>query len=119
MNMLLQIPAQIEKIETLSDGSIKIVSITQELTPDDMTTLFALRNKLGWMLFKETRIKEEDLVKIPDEVKEFKEDKTPSQRLRSVLWINWRDNTGQKEDFNTYYGKVVESIIKQFKSKLE
>lgn len=42
---------------------------------------------------------------------------SPSQRLRSVIFLLW-ENTDRKLDFDTYYLKIMESIIEQMKGKL-
>lgn len=57
----------------------------------------------------------------PAELKEVKgqfDTKTPSQRLRAVLFILWRqaDGTGDFEDF---YRRRIEDIINSVKRKLE
>ncbi len=45
--------------------------------------------------------------------------KTQSQRLRSVLFLNWqKDNKGFSE-FKEYYVMQMNTIIEHFKGKLE
>ena len=47
-------------------------------------------------------------------------EKTPSQRLRTVLYIYWEQNFKNKyPEFEDYYLKQMESITKQFKNKLK
>ena len=82
-----------------------------------MTELFSLYGKQGWFLFKDVEVKPEDL-DLPDEVPEMKGDKTPAQRMRSVLYVLWEKNTSQKETFNTYYAQQMERLIEHIKSKL-
>ena len=82
------IPSILDKITTLKDGGAKVVFETQELTEGVMSDLFKMRNKLGWLFFAPEGVNE---VEIPeDPPTEFKEDKTPSQRLRAVLYLYWK-----------------------------
>lgn len=43
--------------------------------------------------------------------------KTPSQRLRAVIFLLW-EQSGKKVDQDEYYEIVMEKIIEQMKSKL-
>jgi len=114
---MIQLPATIEKIETLADNSIRIKVSTQELNPKDAAELFSLKGKLGWFLFKADKLTLEDIPKEPPP--EFRGDKTPSKRLRAVIYKFWEQATSQTEDFETFYRKQIELIIESFKEKLE
>ena len=69
----------------------------------------------GWLLFSPNTIQEEN---IPDEKAELDEGKSPSKRLRSVLFILWKQR-GKQGDFETYYRAQIERLIDQIKEKLE
>ena len=48
--------------------------------------------------------------------------KTPSQRLRGVLWYNCKQALGRKptdEEFADYYKKEYDKLIKHYKDKLD
>lgn len=115
---MFQVSSQIQKIQTLVDGGFKLDVITQELTPEEATLLLSLHKKQGWFLFKEAPFKEEDLVDLPEIKPEFKGDKTPSQRLRAVLYVYWQQNGG-KGDFDSFYKRQMERIINKIKEKLD
>ena len=116
---LFQAPAQITKIETMSDGGVRVVVDTQELNDDEeLAKLFRLRKgDLGYFLFKGSQITNNDL---PDdkEVLEEGDSKTPSQRLRNTLFVYWKDVKGGKGDFNAYYREQMEKFITLVKEKL-
>ena len=116
---LLQLPIQVRSITTLVDGSLKFQIITQEVNSETVGKLFDYRNVQGWMVIKPARISKEDIVNIPNEVKEFKTDKTTSQRLRAVIFLVWKNTTSQKETFDDFYKRHIETIIQQYKEKLE
>ena len=117
MEEILQLETQIQGIRTLVDGGLKLDVITQDLSASDATKLFALRGKMGWMLFKEAGFSKSDIINLPKEVREFKEDKTPAMRLRSVIFLLWKQGN-QKEDFDAYYKRAMNLIIEAYKEKL-
>lgn len=45
------------------------------------------------------------------------ETKTPSQRLRGVLYVLW-EQTGKSGDFETFYRQKMEGLINLIKNKL-
>lgn len=46
------------------------------------------------------------------------EGKSKSQRLRSVLFILWKQE-GEQQDFKDFYSQKMESLIQHFKDKLD
>lgn len=116
---LFQVPAQITKLETMNDGGIRIVLDTQEITdPEELMKLFKIRKgSVGWFLFKETEIVDED---VPDEAVSLDEGetKTPSQRYRAVLFVFWKQIKGGVGNFNDFYRSTMEKLIENVKSKL-
>lgn len=112
---MFQTPATIQSVRTLVDGGNKLDIITRELNPEEMTELFKLKGKEGWFLFKENLIKEED-IKLPD-IKVEKSDKTPSQRLRAVLYRLW-ENTSQTKTADEFYKDYIDRLINSIKEKL-
>ena len=113
---LLQIQSTIEKVETRKDNTLKITVSTQELAPESEEPIFRLRNKIGWFVFKEEAIKEEDL-NLPEIKPEFKNEKSPSQRLRNVIFI-WWEQKGKNGNFDDFYKKIMNNQIEQIKEKL-
>lgn len=113
---MLQIPATIESIATRSDGTIKIIIGTQELSPQDAVNLFVLKGKIGWFLFKDEKFNMADIPKEP--AKEFSTDKTASQRLRAVLYVLFEQQTDKSTSFQQYYETQMEKFIDFVKEKL-
>lgn len=114
--MIFQIPAKITKVQTLADGSLGIsVTTLYEVTPEDAATLLTLKQNPGWMAFKEQEVSDKEL---PDEPVQDKADKTPSQRLRAVLFVVWKETTNQTTPFNRFYEDTLETIIAKYKEKL-
>jgi len=116
MESMKSIPSYVKKIQTLADKSVQLVFETQELSPDTVGYLFSLVDSYGYLLYFKNPPKPED-VDLPDFAPEFKTDKTPSQRLRGVLFILWKQG-GEQGDFDFFYKQELEKIITHFKDKL-
>ena len=68
----------------LADNTRKLEIRCQEILPEDLLEILKSHGKLGWFVFNEAGINDQD---IPDETIEFKGDKSPGQRLRSVIYV--------------------------------
>jgi hypothetical protein len=113
---IFQVSSMIEAVSTRVDGTYKIVVGTPELSPEQAASLFALKGRQGWFVFKENAITPDE---VPDEpVTEFRDEKSPSKRLKSVLYLYWRDHTSKNPDFNTFYSSWMERKIQEIKDKL-
>lgn len=114
--MKLQAPATISKVLTMSDKTIRLNIDCQEMPPEEEAKIFELRGKLGWFLFADQLMKVEDVKDLP-EIKVEKGQKTPSERLRSVIFVFWEQN-GAKGDFDSFYRGQIEKIINRIKEEL-
>jgi len=116
---MLLIPARIEKVSTRADLTMKVVIGTQEATPA-AAELVMLNRKFVYVAIKEVEFTAEEMRELGGLQSDFVDDtkKTPSARLRAVLYRIWEvDNKGY-EDFNLFYLYEMERIIKHFKSKI-
>lgn len=116
---LFQAEADITKLETMSDGGIRLVVDTQEITDDqELAKLFRLKKGAhGFFLFKSSKIKQEDVPEYEPSESENSE-RTPSQRLRAVLFVYWKQVKGGTGDFDAYYRMVLNQLIDNYKEKL-
>jgi hypothetical protein len=115
--IILKVPSEIGKVETMSDKGLKLSVYTQELTSEDKAVVFSLQEKLGWFVFSEAEIEPEDLVSLPKIKQEFRSEKTPSERLRAVLYVLW-DHQSIKEPFDAFYKRYMENLIERIKEKI-
>ena len=106
-------------IKSMADGGIRVFVDTQELTADQMAKLFQFKGELvKFVLASEgTKITEQDL-EIPDEILEYKGEKSKSQRLRAVLY-KWWEQGKQTNTFEEFYKIKMETLIDTIKNKLE
>ena len=109
----------VAKVATLADGSLSLTIHTQELPEETMMRLFKLRKKAGMILISSDSINKQEV----EEVEKFTSDfevggKTPSQRLRAVLYRVW-EQTDQTYDFPIWYESQLERIINKYKATLD
>lgn len=118
MAQFLEIPSAIEKIQTLADRGNKLSILTPELTPEEMTILFTLRGKEGFMYFGLDPLKDTDL-KLPPDTRTSLKKKSPTQRLRNVIYKVWETEAQDKMEFDDYYEMKMEQIINHLKEKID
>lgn len=118
----LQIPAYLNKYSSLSAGGLKIEFITQEnINPELLTGIISQKDKLGYLFFGVKQIEAVDLLNLPKVDKsKYMDAKTPSQRLRAVLFLLWQQTSKEnKTEFEDFYIEKMEQIINWIKEKLE
>jgi hypothetical protein len=107
-------------IKPLVDGSVEVrVRTSRELSNTDLAELMGARGTTGWALFAAQQLRESDAQGIdlaPDFPKP--EAKTPSQRLRAVLYRKW-EQLGSPEAFERWYETKIETIITRIKEQLD
>mgnify|MGYP001576460727 CR=1 FL=1 len=108
----------LENISTRSDGSVKIMFATQEIDPSQAGELFQLRNQFCKLLLSNTNITniEEKLVD-EEQIAGGKKAKTPSQRLRNVMY-RVHESQGISIPFEDFYKAELERHISYYKGVL-
>ena len=105
---------QIMGVRAKADGSLGVTLSTPELAADEKAVF------MEWMNRDLTMLLQADEAGIGG-VKEIKGEfdrKTPSQRLRDVLYVWWKQIEGAGE-FDDFYRKQMDKIIEAYKAKLE
>ena len=93
----------IHRIKTLSDHWMEIVIHTPELNDAEMLALFKLKWKEVWEFT------------LPDWMNA---EKTPSKRLRNVLFRVHEAEWWVPEEFDKFYEMKLEEVINHFKNQL-
>lgn len=114
--IILKVPSIISRIQTMADGGLRLFVDTQEITTEDKADVMGLHNKIGYFVFAEQDILQEDIKDLPEIKLEIGE-KSPSARLRAVLFIFWEQQKIQ-EPFDIFYRRKMESFIEAVKEKL-
>ncbi len=118
--MKIILESTVESIASRVDGTVTIKISTQELDSSKAGELFQLRGKFCKILLSDNNITkiEEELVD-STQLTTGKKNKTPSQRLRGVLYRINEQNGGDEKTFETFYNSEVNKIIDHYKSKLD
>lgn len=118
---MIVIPAILESLRTLKDGTLKLHFETLELAPDKAGQLFTSANKSGFLCFKQEAFQKNELESIGDiEVDDIGlNKKSQSQRIKNVLYVCWQKDSQGYEDFELYYRFKTEQYITHMKSKLD
>ena len=118
MEQILQIPADLQSFKGMSHRSLRVQFDTIEnLSDEQIAKITALHEKRGWLSFlvAERQITAEDIKDLP-ELKEDSEYKSPSERLRSVLWRIWerKGKQGSFEEFRIIWmDKLINQLIQK------
>lgn len=87
---------------------------TPELNKDELGVVFDLQDQVVDLLIQPSDIEFADIVEVKNEV----DAKTPSQRIRSVLFVLWKQNPEGHKEFSTYYQQKMGAIIDHLKEKI-
>jgi hypothetical protein len=114
------IPAQLESYRSLKDKTLKIVFESNELTPEQTMGVAGSLQQFGYLAFKNEPFKNNEK-EVIDALKADYEDKgkTPSSRLRNVLYVSYEQNNEGYKTFVDFYAAKMETIINHYKSKLD
>lgn len=110
---------QIEGINSRKDKTIKLTIGTQELTPDQCGQIFELHQSFCYIGLKKEPFTKDESDVLESLKTDFANAKTPSQRLRGILYLNFQNNPEGYIDFNSYYLAKMELICEHYKSKLD
>lgn len=118
MNKVFQTPATVEGISTLRDGGLSVRLHTQELNDKQTAEILSLNGKFGWFSLKETELTGKDLDGLEDVRKDLT-GKSPSQRLRSVVFVAYKQKDDPSISFEQFYASKMEQFINFVKDNLD
>jgi len=110
----------LESYRSLKDKTLKITFETQEPSGEQLVQIANLIGRFGFLAFKEDMFKENEKKLIDTLKSDYDETgKTKSQRLRSVLYVNFEQDNKGYDVFDDYYNYNMEKLILHFKNKLD
>jgi|GEM_PF-742530 len=114
------IPAILENITSRKDKTWKLVFGTNECTPDQIKEIVKTLNDFVFLAMKKDSFKTEE-TEILENLESGYEgsSKSQAQRIRSVLFLLWKQGNGGYEDFNMFYQHHTENYITHLKNKLD
>jgi len=110
----IQSPIIITSIRSRKDGSLGFSAETPEYTVEEKVAFMTLQNQNVLATLKPTDYKEEEEIIVDKDV----ENKTQAQRIRSVLFLIWKQE-GEQGDFSDFYKVKTEKYIDYLKGKLD
>lgn len=116
---MIVLPAEIESIATRKDKTVKLTIGTQELSPDKGAALFGLQNALIYLAIKKENFSTNEVAELDKLKADDYGGKTPSQRLRNVLFVAWQQKSEGFDKFDLYYDFKMNQIIIHLKNKLD
>lgn len=117
---MINVGALIDRVTTLKDKTLRITIACNELPFDTMSKIFSLNQKFCYVAIKEENFLNEEIKAIESlKTDDFEKGKTPSQRLRRVMFLVWTTDKEGFDDFNSYYINKMERLIDHFKAKLD
>lgn len=103
----------------MGNRSIRIQSDTQEnLSDEQMAKLMSFVNKYGWFTFSASSKIEPDYIANLPPLPLEKDERSPGNRLRSVLYVFYEQKGKPGGSFETFYRDQMEKFIEFVKEKL-
>lgn len=114
-----QFRADINKITTMETWT-RIILDAQELPPEEMAILFALKSEGAKVAIQKEDFKEGFKFEDMPDIKETKTDseKTPSQRIRGLIYVLWEKSGRPEGNSDVFYLKEIERIAEYLKAKI-
>lgn len=114
MKAILLENAQLTGFSSSADGGLRFRGVTPELSKTEAVALMELHNLNVRLLIEPIDYEPEAKVVVDKDL----HNKTPSQRLRAVLFVMWKQS-GRDLDFSSWYIHEIDKIIEGIKNKLE
>lgn len=109
----------VEGVRTRKDRTLAVTLGTQEVSPNQAGQLVEMTGKLCAVYITEKEIIPQEVIDQVDEADIDLPGKSQSQRLRSVLYVLFTQDTEGHTDFDQYYHAKTEKIINHLKSKIK
>lgn len=95
------------------DGGLSIGFHTKELSPEEKALAMMHQGQAGWLVFAENEVPKAEMPKGDADLRQ----KTPSQRMRNVIYILWQQSATDIP-FPQFYEEYMEKLIVQVKEAL-
>jgi UDP-N-acetylglucosamine pyrophosphorylase len=114
---MIQYPAVLGGLKMNKDKSLTIKLETREMSSEEVGMIADLANKECWVGMSEVKI---DKLDIPEEITEFKGEKSLSERLRNTLYVYWEkvEKDKAKNPFESFRKIKMEQFIQAIKDKI-
>ena len=123
------IPTELKNYNRRADDSVSLrLDSLIEMSSKDIAEIDSSRGDIALLILTDTLIGNEldlnidEILDDPVDRDIFDNHKTPSQRLRNVLYVQQKQKLGRKPDdneFADYYKRSMEAIINKIKATLK
>ena len=104
--------AQLTSFRSRSDGGVGFSGVTPEMSAEEKCALFDLQNLLVEIVVFPKDEKDPEMITVKSEL----ECKTPSQRLRGIIFKHF-DQMERPGDFESFYRQRMDAICEGYKAK--
>jgi hypothetical protein len=112
----IQFSCQIDSVLAKKDKTLSVKIGTQELSADDASYLLSMMGSQVWIALAETEVL---TLEVPEVLPEIRGEKSPSQRLKGIIYKIWELKTDKKKSFPSYYEDYMFKLCENLKSKLD
>lgn len=109
----IKVQVHIGSVRILKDKSISFGCRTPELEPNEILEVIKLQNANLEAMFQPMDMTPQEVLTIDADLNQ----KSSAQRLRSSLFVYWRQ-LGEKGEFDIFYRKVMSRFIDNIQDKL-
>lgn len=123
------IPIELKTYNRRADGSVSLrCESLIEVSSSDIAIVDSYRGNTGFVVLTDTMVGNEVDLDVDEIIKNLPENdaidnyKSPSKRLRDVLWVASKQKLGHeptKEEFADFYKTQYEKLINHYKLKLD
>ena len=106
---------QINRVTMKKDDSVSFSASTPALTDEELGA-FRLVSKVNVNAILEPQTDSTGVLEIKEKIGDGK---SPSSRLRSVIFVWWEQQNKPSEDFEVFYRSTMEKFINHIKEKLQ
>ena len=120
MGRMLIIPAQLKTNGALDDGGLRVTFLTNILSPDERAEIGRLLGEYGYLAFKQEDFTKGQVSVIDEMGGNIKLDaKSPSQRIKQMLWLLWKKDNCGFDNFDRFYEWRMNKYINQISKELD
>ena len=109
----LRFEAQLTSFSSRADRSLGFRGVTPELDSSEKVALMDLQNVLLDVIVSPKDVPDAEIIEVKRELIH----KSPAQRMRSVIFLLWKQ-TDEEKPFDIFYLDMMEKIILWLKQKL-
>ena len=115
---LILISGQVEGFASRKDRTWRVTIGTPELPPETVAQLSAVANQHVHILVKPDPITEVEGMALDSIPTDLSHIKSHAQRMRAVLFLNWKQDNEGFPTFDSYYANRMENLIGLLKARL-